>query len=235
MQQPSATGFLQKRHVANPSATTDAGDVPLDSTIIVTASLEELSAVKRSSRSLALHPRQMSPDMPDWLDGLPDEELPSGRVLVRVGDAPAALAEIFGTSSHPENNRLRELYDDMIELIELFSSIADSPEVDVRVERIRHDACKKFHRDHVRMRLICCYRGPTTVWVPTSHAEEALDLQRDYAGPLRHFPRFAVAVFKGHQQGVVHRSPQIAGSGETRLLLCLNERSVASPPLWHPL
>jgi len=235
MQQSLATGLSEERHVANPPTMNDASDRRLDDTIIEATSLNGLKAAKRSSCSLALYPREMSPDLPAWLDGLPDEDLPNGRVLVRVGDAPAALAEIFGTSSRPKDDLLRELYDDMIELIDLFSSVADSPEVDVRVERIRHDACKKFHRDHVRMRLICCYRGPTTVWVPASHADEALDRQQDYQGPLQHFPRFAVSIFKGHQQGVVHRSPQIVGSGETRLLLCLNERSAASPPLWHPL
>jgi hypothetical protein len=121
----------------------------------------------------------------------------------------------------------------MVDLIERFAALAGSPEVDVRIQHIRNNACKKFHRDYVRLRLICCYHGPTTEWVPSDHAEDALDCQEAYAGPLNHFPRFAVAMFKGHEQGVVHRSPAIVGTGKTRFLLCLNERSVVSPPLWQ--
>ncbi|MEM7044838.1 MAG: DUF1826 domain-containing protein [Pseudomonadota bacterium] len=237
MTQPSAaglSGIAKERGAAHPPAMIEGEDVRLDSTIIKAASLDELSAVNRPSSSLALCPREMSPALSPWLDGLPEGALPNGRILVRKNEAPVALAALFASSSLPEDDLSRELRNDMVELIERFAAIAGVPEVDVRVERIRHDACKRFHRDHVRMRLICCYRGPTTEWVPGSHAEDALDLQGDYSGPLRHFPRYAVAVFKGHQHGVVHRSPPIAGSGITRLLLCLNERSTASPPLWRP-
>jgi len=49
-------------------------------------------------------------------------------------------------------------------------------------------------------------------------------------------PAFAVALFKGEQAaegtGVLHRSPPIAGTGMTRLVLCVDGPSAASPPLW---
>ena len=176
----------------------------------------------------------MPPGLAPWLDALPYDTLPHERLLVRVGDAPLALAELFDGTSIAEDGPVQILRDDMADLIERFATLTSSTEVDTRIQFIRHDACKRFHRDHVRMRLICCYQGPTTEWVPGHHGQEALDAQRDYVGPLQRFPRFAVAMFKGHEQGVVHRSPAIADAGKTRFLLCLNEPSVISPPLWQP-
>lgn len=211
---------------------TEADDHLQDGTVIEVSSLDDLSAIHRPSHSLALCPRDMPPLLAPWLDGLPDDALPNERLLVRVGDAPAALAELIDDASLPEDGPARLLRDDMVGLIERFGLLANVEEVDVRVQFIRHDACKRFHRDHVRLRLICCYQGPTTEWVPCAHEKDAIEAQRDYAGPLRHFPRFAVAVFKGHEQGVLHRSPAIAEAGKTRFLLCLNEPSVVSPPLW---
>ena len=212
---------------------TEADDALQDGTVIEVNSLDDLAAIHQPSRSLALCPRNMPPALASWLDGLPDETLPNERLLVRVGDAPAALGELFDSASLPKDGPAQILCDDMVDLIERFASLAGLQEVDVRVQFIRHDACRKFHRDHVRLRLICCYQGPTTEWVPSDHAEDALEGQRDYAGPLRQFPCFAVAVFKGHEQGVVHRSPAIAEAGKTRFLLCLNEPSIVSPPLWQ--
>ena len=87
------------------------------------------------------------------------------------------------------------------------------------------------------LRLICNYRGPATQWVPPEAREVALAALRDYAGPLRELPRFAAALSKGAlapgQVGVVHRSPPIAGTGQTRLFLCLNEPSSVSPIPWE--
>ena len=211
----------------------EADDDLQDGTVSEVSSLDDLAAIHQPSHSLALFPRNMPPALAPWLDGLPDDKLPNERLLVRVDDAPAALAELFASAALIEDGPAQILRDDMVDLIDRFAALAGSAEVDVRVQFIRHDACKKFHRDHVRLRLICCYQGPATEWVPSDHAENALEGQRDYAGPLQHFPRFAVAVFKGHERGVVHRSPAIADAGKTRFLLCLNEPSIVSPPLWQ--
>lgn len=92
---------------------------------------------------------------------------------------------------------------------------------------IDHDACWRFHRDHVGLRLNTTYRGPGTQWPPLEHAPRALKAQRRYRGPLNELPAFSVGVFKGVPRAgngaVVHRSPPVEGTGQTRLFLCLNE------------
>ena len=108
--------------------------------------------------------------------------------------------------------------------------------VDVRLERVSHDSCWKFHRDFVEARLLTTYRGPGTEWVQPIHAERALRAQKRFKGPLEHVRGNDVALFKGNcagpGSGIVHRSPPIAGTGCTRLLLALNRQSAASPEPW---
>ena len=111
--------------------------------------------------------------------------------------------------------------------------------VDVRLERISHDSCWKFHRDCVEARLLTTYCGSATEWVQPIHAEQALREQKSYNGPLERLRVHDVAIFKGNRagpnSGIVHRSPPIVGTGQTRLLLCLNKRSVASPEPWSTI
>lgn len=76
------------------------------------------------------------------------------------------------------------------------------------------------------VRLICTYRGSGTQWIERS-------VERANAPPLetqQSFAPGAVGLFKGRilagDQAIVHRSPQIAGTGEERLLLVID----APPP-----
>jgi hypothetical protein len=108
-----------------------------------------------------------------------------------------------------------------------FARIAALRRVDLRLEAIDHDSCWRFHRDRVGLRLNATYRGPGTQWPPLELAARASRAQRRYRGALNELPRFAVGLFKGERRAdaaaILHRSPPVAGSGITRLFLCLNE------------
>lgn len=194
--------------------------------------------------SLAIWHRDPPSDLAAWLDRLPEDRLPHGRVLVHRTQASTALDGLCGSAGTPDRTLRDALIEDMAELIGRFAAMFDSPLVDARIEAIRHDACWKFHRDRVPVRLVTTYRGPGTQWVMPKDAARALEEQRAYAGPVHGLPRFAVALFKGAggdaiemphaggDEGIVHRSPPVADTGTTRLLLCLNLPSAASPPVW---
>lgn len=167
-----------------------------------------------------------------WLDALPADRLPQGRFLVRPWEVAAALATVLPDTPPPG------FATDVADLCRRFVTIAGGDWVDVRLEVVAHDACWKFHRDHVRLRLITTYRGPGTQVVAPVDGPRALASQRRYQGPLYQLPRHAVALFKGCgetggcEDGVVHRSPPVAGTGQVRLVLCLNTPSAASPDPW---
>ena len=128
------------------------------------------------------------------------------------------------------------LIGDVDDLVSGFSRVARTDLVDIRLERITHDACWKFHRDCVEARLLTTYRGPATEWIQPIHAERALREQKRFKGPVEQFRNNDVAIFKGScaepGSGIVHRSPPIADTGRTRLLLCLNKQSATSPKPW---
>lgn len=187
---------------------------------------------------LALWRRTAPAEIAAALDHLPAERLPHGRLLTKLGQLGRSvdwLLDNAGLASTPVGAYLRA---DIAGIAVRFARILGSDLVDLRLEAVAHDACWKFHRDNTRLRLISTYRGPGTQIVAPELAARALGEQRDYRGPLENLPRFAVAIFKGSRAdppecGIVHRSPPIAGSGRTRLVLCLNERSEVSPPLWR--
>lgn len=148
----------------------------------------------------------------------------------------AALTALFDEARAPATGERAAVIDDMAALAAWFADVAGTTLVDIRVDRITGDACWKFHRDHVRLRMLVSYRGPGTEWVSRGQSETAILQQRDYRGPVHRFPRFAVGLFKGGlagpEAGIVHRSPPIAGTETVRLLLCLNLPSPASPALF---
>lgn len=114
---------------------------------------------------------------------------------------------------------------DMIRLGQLFVAATHHENLEVRFDVVTDNACRKFHTDRYPERLAVTYRGPGTVAVPSDHAEDALQDQQDYDGPLLEIPQFCAALFAGKRDdrpGLVHRSPQIAGTDHARLFFCIN-------------
>ncbi len=186
-----------------------------------------LHRVAENDVALAIWHRPQPAGLAAWLDSLPAERLPEGHFIGPAACVPARLAALCDLVELADSPERRALIDDIAGLARCFAARAGSPDVDLRLEAITHDACWRFHRDHVGYRLNATYRGPGTQWPPLEHAARALKAQRRYRGPLNEFPRFAAGLFKGvvraGTKAIVHRSPPVAGSGQTRLFLCLNE------------
>lgn len=195
-----------------------------------------LAAVNRPDTQLVIWQRALPLRLQSWLDRLDASCLPDTRILVRPQDLRAALQPHLDDCGLPPGGLRDLLVRDVDDLVSTFSKVTRSDLVDVRLERVSHDACWKFHRDCVEARLLTTYRGPATEWVQPIHGERALREQRRFKGPVERLGIHDVAIFKGScagpGSGIVHRSPPIAGSGRTRLLLCLNKRSAASPEVW---
>lgn len=176
---------------------------------------------------MAIWRRQPPPGLADWLDALPAERLPEGRFIGPAACVPARLATLCDLVGLDDGPQRRLLIGDISRLARAFARLIGSSDVDLRLEAVDHDSCWRFHRDYVGYRLNATYRGPGTQWPPPTDAARASRAQRRYRGPLNEMPQFDVGVFKGTrlagEAAVVHRSPPIAGSGQTRLFLCLNE------------
>jgi hypothetical protein len=206
--------------------------------LIRSADVSVLDTVRRENTSLAVWDRDPPRALLHGLATACPAHLPQGRMLVWLPDLSAALASMMARTPMGSTVLGRLLLDDMTMLVKRFAAIAETDVVDIRLDRLRHDSCWKFHRDQVKLRLLATYRGPATQIVPGAYGQAALEDQRAYKGPLESLPDGAVALFKGAKagpdKGVVHRSPPIVGTGLVRLLLCLNLPTDVSPRLWEP-
>lgn len=120
-------------------------------------------------------------------------------------------------------------------LIETFFSLTQAAQVVAKLSVVASDACRYFHHDSMRVRLLCTYRGPGTEWLPNAFADRTAigsgnnaEICKDMR-QIRRLPRFTVAVLKGNNyprsqgNGIIHRSPAIMNTRDTRLLLCVDE------------
>lgn len=106
---------------------------------------------------------------------------------------------------------------DIHDLARRFALLMDVDRLTVRLEPVTDDACRRFHADYVRARLITTYHGPGTEWRLWQEGE---------AGRIHRMDTGHVGVFKGldwaPQLRVLHRSPPIAGTDDIRLLLVID-------------
>lgn len=207
--------------------------------IVIDTTPDILARIHEPGIGMAVWERGRDLKFAEWLNDLPPDQLPDGRVLVDGSGARGALKSIFHISGTPDRPQRQIFEEDVLFLARKFIQLAEVPMLDIRLEKVTGDACWKFHVDVVPFRMLTTYRGQTTQWISRENEAKAKKQQRNYSGPLNHLPPSSVAVFKGSQSedasGVLHRSPPINGSGETRLLLCLNVPSDASPEPWRKM
>ncbi|GAB5470387.1 MAG: DUF1826 domain-containing protein [Rhodospirillales bacterium] len=185
-----------------------------------------LQAISQPQVQLVIWRRRLTLCLRRWLDRLDPATLPRLRLLLRPTDCRREIQPLLDEAGLPAGPMRDLLVEDIAALAHAFARIARSDLVDLRLEGIAHDACWKFHRDCVEARLLTTYRGLATEWVHPSQSQKALNEQQDFQGPIERLSTHDVGLFKGScaqpGSGIVHRSPPIAATGKTRLLLCLN-------------
>lgn len=200
------------------------------------AQIDGLADIANPATSLVIWQRQISSCIFDWLSDISPQNWPHGQVIARPDQLNTALldlfgadlfeAEQFGAEQESAASAAHMLRQDITQLGQLYAAIAKSDQVDIRLKVIQHDACWKFHLDNVALRLVTTYIGASTQYVVPELSKQALSEQKAYNGPLENIPEQAVAIFKGSRSasdnGIVHRSPPIKGTGQTRLFLSIN-------------
>ena len=181
---------------------------------------EGLAAIHRPGCAAAIWRRWPLPEFQSWIDGLDPAALPRARVIVppaAVRMVAGDVCDASGTPAGPERDRL---VDDIAALAVIFAGVMRARWLRLRLDAVTTDACRRFHIDAVRARLICTYRGSGTQY----------GISTDGAEPRRIFtvPTGAPMVLRGtlwpeaSRAGLLHRSPPIEGTGETRCVLVLD-------------
>lgn len=181
---------------------------------------EGLSAIHRPGCAAAIWRRQPLPGFQSWIDALEPKTLPKARVILRPETVRDAAFQICEASGMPDCRERERLVDDTAALADIFAGLMRAPHLRLRFDVVTTNACRKFHIDALTARLICTYRGTGTQY----------GISTDGAEPRRVFtlPTGAPIVLRGTRwperpkSGLLHRSPPIAGTGETRLVLVLD-------------
>lgn len=181
---------------------------------------EDLEVIRRDGVAAALWHRTPLPTFQQWLDGLHPDHLPSARVILRPAQVRAAVASLCDGAGTPPGLERELLVDDIAALADIFATLAEAPYLRLRIDRVSGNACGRFHVDAVTVRLICTYRG-----TGTEYGEgQGGDVPREVFNAPTGAPLLLRGKLwpSGGGGNVLHRSPPIEGTGETRLVLVLD-------------
>lgn len=191
----------------------------LHSIVRLSAKSDVLESIKDEEVSLAVWERHP----PTGLAELLKSEVQDVRFACDLALLKGRLISELAAGGYPECAGRRALVNDILELSRLFCDVMSLHSLDLRLEVVTTNSCRKFHGDYVTARLITTYVGSGTQWLDEHDADresrglEPLEINQLSAGD--------VGLFKGKlaaERPAIHRSPPIEGSGERRLLLVLN-------------
>lgn len=181
---------------------------------------EGLAAIHQPGCAAVIWSRTPLPAFQSWLNDLAPEHLPRTRMILRPERVRAALQALTQTAGTPAGTGREMLINDVSAMADIFARVTGAPYLRLRLDVISGNACRKFHIDAVTARLVCTYRGTGT----------QCGTAPDGAEPNRIFtvPTGAPIILRGTlwpaqpDTGLLHRSPPIEGTGETRLVLVLD-------------
>ena len=177
----------------------------------------ELTVLAAPDCPAAIWSRPLSESRAAWLDRLPVSQLPLWREIVAVEEVSDAVRDACAEAGTPDCAERDELIAEIQMLADTFAKLMKVSALLLRLDVITTNACKRFHIDAVSARLICTFRGTGTQLVAAESAGEA--------GAVLTVSRGSPILLKGTlwpdapASGLLHRSPPIEGTGETRLVL----------------
>lgn len=179
-----------------------------------------LPAIGQAECNLAIWQRSAFADFAPLVGGDPQDL----RFTCEPARVPFLLAEGLVQGGYGGDAALhRSLTEDAGRLAGLFCAAMDLALLELRLEVVRTDSCRKFHADYVTARLITTYHGEGTDWLDEADAERVATGQAPER--INRLRPFDVGLFKGKlatDRPAIHRSPPIAETGAVRLLMVLN-------------
>lgn len=193
--------------------------------VVASREPEGLKAIHRDECAASIWMREPSAAFQNWIDMLDPQKLSRARIILQpdaVQDAMTQICQQFGT---PDCAEREQLIGDTAALAMIFADLMDTSYIRFRLDAVDTNACRKFHIDALTARLICTYRGTGTQYGVGDHGVDPEEFAT--------LPNCCPIVLRGTQwpitatPGLLHRSPPIEGTGETRLVLVLDP--VANP------
>ncbi|MEM8571133.1 MAG: DUF1826 domain-containing protein [Pseudomonadota bacterium] len=179
-----------------------------------------LDVIHETGCDAVIWQRQTPPEVQAWIDHLDPGLLPKGRVIVRPGAVRDVVEHYCMQARTPAGPERAWLVQDIDTMARTVSGHFAADFLRLRLDVVTHNACRKFHKDAVPARLVCTYRGTGSQYGISESGED----------PKRIFtvPTGAPILLRGTPSpewpasGLLHRSPPIEGTGETRFVLVID-------------
>jgi Protein of unknown function (DUF1826) len=190
---------------------------------------QRLSRDALRSGPLSVMARVLEPAVLTALDAVAADRLPRLCVVGDVDSVRRILDRGLEEAEFGPGWLAEWLSEDVIFLARLFQELTKALRLQIRLEAVEDDACRRFHTDNVRFRLVTTYRGPGTEWISphlTTISPSGAPVPTD---TIRRLDRGHIAIMRGGREataespGLLHRSPPIAGTGVTRLFLAIDD------------
>lgn len=179
-----------------------------------------MAAIGEPDCNLAIWQRPAFGDFAPLVGGDPEDL----RFTCEPARVSAMLADGLAQGGYGGSSALHSaLTRDAARLARLFCAAMDLALLELRLEVVRTDSCRKFHADYVTARLITTYHGEGTDWLDETDAARVADGLSPER--VQRLATFDVGLFKGKlatDRPAIHRSPPIADTGAVRLLMVLN-------------
>ena len=186
----------------------------------VASSPEGLSRIGHPSFAAVIWKRQPLVQFQTWIDGLKTGDLPRARIVLRSELVRSAMTDLVETSGLLGCDERDMLVGDIAALADIFARVMRARYLRLRLDVISTNACRQFHIDAVTARLICTYRGSGTQYGISPDGKEPRNV---CSVPIGSPMILRGTLWPGSpQSGLLHRSPPIQGTGETRLVLVLD-------------
>ena len=188
--------------------------------IVVADKPEGLTAFLNPGCAAAIWRRQQKPQFQNWIDSLDPQTLPAGRIVLRPAAVKSAVTDLCDSAGMPTCPERDHLIEDITALADTFAKLMQPPYLRLRLQPVSSNACRKFHIDALTARLICTYRGQGTQYGFSTNGNDPSRVFTVATG--------APVLLRGTlwpeepRLGLLHRSPPIEGTGETRLVLVLD-------------
>ncbi|MBO6729828.1 MAG: DUF1826 domain-containing protein [Maricaulis sp.] len=144
------------------------------------------------------------------------------RFCSKPSDVESHVRNILDDWRGLTTNARNWLVSDISDLAFTMAELLEASRLLVRVEPVRDDACRRFHKDVVKARLICTYKGPGTEYAFVRHDREQPTHSNRIATGMPVILRGKVWS-QSSDHVLLHRSPPVEGDGITRFLVVMNE------------
>lgn len=185
-------------------------------------SAEDLGMLEHAGVEAVIWDRQLPAHVVRALQGWPPRNVENARIVLPRSRVASGVADVLDAWGGLDAEMRQWLCHDIALLAEQVAQTLGVERLHLRVEHVHDDACRRFHKDAVRARLICTYSGPGTqigyVDQDGQQPEHADDVPT--GSPI--FLRGKHWRSSRHGQ-LLHRSPPIETAGLSRLVVVIDE------------